>query len=680
MKTLLPFIAVLLLFFRSNAQEAEVLNVSLPTAIALTDLNVAHKQLFNKSETDGLGGGSGQFNTLPKGWSTSEEGDPLRYPSIINGTYRAGRGESAAQDLYSFGSTWADNDKALGSITGYALYNTKKGAFIINNTGETITDLLISYAGEQWRQGGSGIPSKLTFSYSTVATSLISGVCKSSGVWIKVPELDFVSPKTAKIATELNGNSSENRIILSHKISGLTIPNGSTFWLRWENDNATATDMEDGIAIDDVSITPNPTEGVSIVQYPTSPSAILLDNTNEAYVQNFNVDEANENGLEILSDGTGQFDRLPLGWAFSEKGLSNQPVIVNGKYRTGNGSSSARDVYNFGFSVSNQFRFDRAFGAITGTELTGFKTGALFSNNTGSIITELEISYLGEQWRQGGSGVPSQITFKYSTNANSLNSGDWINVPLLNFTSPQSGLASTNLNGNLAANKSRITHTIQSLNIPNGATFWLCWENISTGNDLGDGLAIDDISVKPIVSAMPITLSSFRGLKKGETVDLNWETLSERENSHFELQRSVNGSDFNAIAMILGKGTSNTKNWYSYIDFNPLPDLSYYRLKQVDYNGDSKTYAPISVKFSKKTIDFNVYVSEENIVNIQVYSPKQATSTLQIIGVNGQLLLERKVFVNEGHTDLKLNRTFTGLCVAVLTSESSVIKKKFVNK
>ena len=65
-------------------------------------------------------------------------------------------------------------------------------------------------------------------------------------------------------------------------------------------------------------------------------------------------------------------------------------------------------------------------------------------------------------------------------------------------------------------------------------------------------------------------------------------------NSHFELERSTDGRDFQAIEKIDGKGISHTETNYHYTDIHPLAGMNYYRLKQVDFSGQydySKTIA-----------------------------------------------------------------------------------------
>jgi hypothetical protein len=121
------------------------------------------------------------------------------------------------------------------------------GFFLINNTGSVIDALSIQYTGEQWRLGATGRADRLDCQYSTNAISL------STGVWIDADPLDFTAPVTAGTVGALNGNLAANKTAKSSFLSGLSIPPGGTFFIRWNDLDASGAD--DGLAIDDFTIT-----------------------------------------------------------------------------------------------------------------------------------------------------------------------------------------------------------------------------------------------------------------------------------------------------------------------------------------------------------------------------------------------------------------------------------------
>ncbi len=87
-------------------------------------------------------------------------------------------------------------------------------------------------------------------------------------------------------------------------------------------------------------------------------------------------------------------------------------------------------------------------------------------------------------------------------------------------------------------------------------------------------------------TTVPVDFISFTAKLKDEMAYLDWNTALEIDNDHFEIQRSINGKDFQQIGLINGKGNFSGVSNYNFIDRNPLNGVNYYRLKQVDFNGD----------------------------------------------------------------------------------------------
>jgi len=206
---------------------------------SLTTLGVTYTQNF---DTLALSGTTNATSTLPTGWMLTETGGGTR----DNEQYAADTGGSNTGDTYSYGST-DSTDRAFGGLQSTSVIPTI-GASFTNNTGGTITSLAISYTGEQWRLGATGRMDFIKFQYSTNATSL------SDGTWIDASELDFTAPVTTTVGAK-DGNAAANRTALIHTITGLSINNGSVFWIRWISFNA--SDSDDGLAVDDFSLTPN---------------------------------------------------------------------------------------------------------------------------------------------------------------------------------------------------------------------------------------------------------------------------------------------------------------------------------------------------------------------------------------------------------------------------------------
>src|SRR5882672_7086890 len=207
--------------------------------VSLTTLGSAVTQNFDTlSNTAGS-----TTNTLAiTGWFLTESGGGAR----DNEQYAVDTGASTTGDTYSYGAA-ASTERALGQLRSGTLIPLF-GACFTNNTGSTITSLAVAYTGEEWRLGTAARTDQMNFEYGLNATDLVTGT------WTNVAALNFVTPDTATTGAK-NGNAAADRTALSSTISALSIANGATFWIRWNDTDATGAD--DGLAVDDFSLTPS---------------------------------------------------------------------------------------------------------------------------------------------------------------------------------------------------------------------------------------------------------------------------------------------------------------------------------------------------------------------------------------------------------------------------------------
>jgi uncharacterized protein len=199
-------------------------------------------------------------------------------------------------------------------------------------------------------------------------------------------------------------------------------------------------------------------------------------------------------------------DTTLTGWYSQfELNAANPTVYIANSGGTNNGA-----IYSFGVAGTNPLT-ERAFGsASSGTPGTIFNAVKL-TNNTGSAITSLDISFNGEQWRNGGNVNAQTLAFQYQvanagtiTDANSPSTG-WTAFNSLDFVTPITGAAIAALDGNAAANRTAKSANL-SVAIAIGQEVWLRWADI---NDVGNdhGVAIDDFSVTPQGGAVTPTLN-----------------------------------------------------------------------------------------------------------------------------------------------------------------------------
>ena len=298
-------------------------------------------------------------------------------------------------------------------------------------------------------------------------------------------------------------------------------------------------------------------------------SQVSLTSLNTAYTQNFD-------GLANSGTSSTTLNGTLAGWYILETGSNS-----NTTYTAGTGSATAGDTYSFGAASSTE----RALGSIASGNLLS-RYGAQFKNDTGNIIDQLEISYVGEEWRfdpNRGTTIKDQITFEYSTDATSLTTGTWIPVSALTYeTTNLTGTAGLR-NGNDAAYRTAISNTITGLNINAGQTFWIRFVDVNvSGTD--DGLAVDDFSLTPKNSTLSVgdVIKSKNIFLKNTMVD---NTLS------FQAKGNASVKVYNANGQLVKSATISAQS--ANVDVASLPKGNY--VVTAELNGEK-----ISQKVIKK--------------------------------------------------------------------------------
>lgn len=93
-------------------------------------------------------------------------------------------------------------------------------------------------------------------------------------------------------------------------------------------------------------------------------------------------------------------------------------------------------------------------------------------------------------------------------------------------------------------------------------------------------------------TVIPIELIHFDADTEGSKNPLTWRTASERDNKHFDIERSADGQNFKSIGQVKSLGNTASGNDYQYTDTEPLAGIAYYRLKQTDFDGKFD-YSPV---------------------------------------------------------------------------------------
>jgi hypothetical protein len=145
--------------------------------------------------------------------------------------------------------------------------------------------------------------------------------------------------------------------------------------------------------------------------------------------------------------------------------------------------------------------------------------------------------------------------------------------------------------------------------------------------------------VKLTYGAVPVELINFDVKRTQTTVLLTWRTASEKDNALFNIEQSINGTDFQTLAQIKGSGTTTGIKSYDFDHTTPSVGTNYYRLKQVDFNGTT-TYSPIrSVLFGKTGLVIKTTLVAETL---DIIVSDEAVTTVSLFNMAGQQVFSGK--------------------------------------
>ncbi len=136
-------------------------------------------------------------------------------------------------------------------------------------------------------------------------------------------------------------------------------------------------------------------------------------------------------------------------------------------------------------------------------------------------------------------------------------------------------------------------------------------------------------------SPLPVKFIGFTLSSRNSEIMVQWSTSEEINASHYELERSTDGKNWQMAATIRAKGNSNQVNNYSYTDKNPVATAVYYRIRQVDLDGRF-TYTSIRSIKTDKTADINI-ASIDHKVLLQFSKEMKGSFTVRFVNANGQV-------------------------------------------
>ena len=217
------------------------------------------------------------------------------------------------------------------------------------------------------------------------------------------------------------------------------------------------------------------------------------------------------------------------------------------------------------------------------------------------------------------------------------------------------------------------------------------WRDEGNGGTTGVAAAGDIISGAAVTAFSPFTLASISSsnplpiellefnalLNANDDVELTWTTKSETNNDCFTIERSIDGIYFEPLFDIDGTGNSSIELNYSELDRNPLTGVSYYRLKQTDFDGNY-SYSEIRT-ISRDTKDIVIYPNPSEGGQLWYSLPKEFESySITVHDATGKTVAQYfDLMQMNGMLSLDLG---SGIYLVTFSSENSAQTSRWVIK
>lgn len=218
--------------------------------------------------------------------------------------------------------------------------------------------------------------------------------------------------------------------------------------------------------------------------------------------------------------------------------------------------------------------------------------------------------------------------------------------------------------GSIATSEASTSTTVAVVSAPAFTGDYSFTATFSTGFS-GFGL-----SSAPPGSALPVTLVNFEGRNTSEGNLLQWTTSSESNNDYFAIEESTNGKTFFETGRVKGVGNTSVTNRYNFTDMDFNKGITYYRLKQVDFDG-KYAYSRIVAIDAPAAGNIRFYPNPvQSAMNIELPNLQGNWVNARVINASGQeVIVREKAIVQNGKLNLQLGRLPAGIYQVLITND-----------
>ncbi len=372
--------------------------------------------------------------------------------------------------------------------------------------------------------------------------------------------------------------------------------------------------------------------------------------------------------------------------AFTNASNSNGYIISEGQYRYvkwNTGTVANTYVYPFGYSTTDYIPVTFSKGVTASNALVSASTWNTPSNNTawagisdgGTVAAvanmtcplqaDCSIPVVIDRWWDfytGGVATTANVTFSYRGAENTMQ------VPDNTATLGCQHWTGTVWNDGKGGAAGSTTTTSSNGGITLGTVY-------TAGPVLGlnqfSPFILGSLSIPLPVEWLDVSAECSSG-----NVLIKWSTASEQNSSYFEVEHSLDGTNFSVIATKPAGGNTSTIQNYSAIDTDPYSGISFYRIAEVDFNG-AKIYSAIVTVNGCAGDDVIIY-GEDGGAAVNINASVDGQYTIEMYNVLGQKTTGQIANVTAGNNHIKLspNNVASAIYVVKVYNNNNIVTKK----
>ncbi len=179
-------------------------------------------------------------------------------------------------------------------------------------------------------------------------------------------------------------------------------------------------------------------------------------------------------------------------------------------------------------------------------------------------------------------------------------------------------------------------------------------------------------------SILPVGLMSFDISKSGNTSILNWTTSYEFNSDYFEVQHADKKNVFSAVGRVSSLGDAASLTAYKFVDEFPQEGINYYRLKQVDRDGNFQYSAVRSVVFTGRNFHVGVWPNPSTgLLNLEIQGAGEFVD-VKLINSTGQIVFSNVFEAFQHNSRLNIESISPGHYTLVVQSAQEYFSQKIV--